>query len=148
VSHRTFSRKNVSGHSSVTFQFLERLMLSGRWRNDRGSEMILRQTDHQIVGEYITRIGDDRARDRSAPLVGLASGELVGFVVCFPGTTSLTSWTGRLFQEQGPRGPVWKMHTVWHLAREEVGDPPRKTGVWETFLTNTSVFERIDHDGQ
>ena len=32
-------------------------MLSGRWKNDRGSEMILRQKDQRIVGEYITRIG-------------------------------------------------------------------------------------------
>jgi hypothetical protein len=123
-------------------------MLSGRWRNDRGSEMILRQKDQQILGEYITRIGDDRARDSSAPLVGFATGELVGFVVCWPGTASLTSWTGRLFQEQGPQGPVWKLHAAWHLAREEVGDPPRKTGMWETFLTNVSVFERIGGDGQ
>jgi hypothetical protein len=107
--------------------------------------MILRQRDHEISGEYITGIGDDRARGRSSPLVGMATGELVGFVVCWPASGSLTSWTGRLVREQAPHGEVWKLHTVWHLAREDAaGEPPRKNALWETFLTNSSIFERVN----
>jgi hypothetical protein len=124
-------------------------MLPGRWRNERGSEMILRQRDHGISGEYITHIGDDRARDRSAPLVGMVTGALVRFVVSWPAAKSLTSWTGRLVHERRAEGETWTLHTVWHLARQEVaGDPPREAAVWETFLTNCSVFERIGDEEQ
>jgi len=120
-------------------------MFSGRWRNERGSEMILRQRDHEISGEYITHIGDDRAKGRNSPLVGLATAELVGFVVCWPPSGSLTSWTGRLVREHTAQGEVWKLHTVWHLAREDAaGERPRKNDLWETFLTNSSIFERVN----
>jgi hypothetical protein len=35
------------------------------------------------------------------------------------------------------------------LPRQEVaGDPPREAAVWETFLTNCSVFERIGDEEQ
>jgi hypothetical protein len=119
-------------------------MLSGKWRNERGSEMLLRLEGLNISGTYTTRIGDDRAKDIDVPLVGLASGELVGFVVCWPEASSLTSWAGRLVRDEGPDGETWSLHTVWHFARQELpGDPPRTTQVWDTFLTNSSVFRKI-----
>lgn len=120
-------------------------MFAGLWSNERGSEMVLRQRGSRIAGEYITRIGDARVVERKLPLVGMANGELVGFVVAWPGTSSLTSWAGRLVEQVDDAGnAIHSLHTIWHLARQELnGDDPRPAAMWETFLTDTSVFIRV-----
>jgi hypothetical protein len=79
----------------------------------------------------------------------MATGDLVGFVVSWPAVNSLTCWAGRLVHQKLPDGEIWALHTVWHLARQDVaGDPPREAAVWETFLTNSSVFQRIGDEGE
>jgi hypothetical protein len=115
-------------------------VFTGRWRNERGSEMVLRQDGNAISGVYVSRVGDEKALGREQELTGFATGELIGFVVCWSASESLTSWVGRLV-----RGDAnWTLHTVWHLGRQWLeGEPRRGAEVWETFLTNTSVFTKI-----
>jgi hypothetical protein len=111
--------------------------------------MVLLQDGSNLSGVYITNVGDERAVQREATLVGLTTGELVGFVVCWPDSSSLTSWAGRLVRNEEAEGPSHSLHTVWHLARQHVGgEPPHVTEIWETFLTYGSIFKKIaDREG-
>jgi hypothetical protein len=115
-------------------------MFSGRWINDQGSSMILREQDGAVTGVYITRIGHDDVVEKQHPLVGQATGRVIGFVVRWPMAGSVTSWSGCLVTDATGAPAI---HTVWHLARERVpGDPPRQAQPWESFLTYTSVFRK------
>ena len=117
-------------------------MFAGRWVNDQGSAMELRQDGPAISGAYVTRIGDDRSTERRHDLVGMATGPMIGFVVAWPASGSVTSWAGRLVTAADGSQAI---HTVWHLARSRVpGDPPRDAAPWESFLTYASVFRRAD----
>ncbi len=115
-------------------------MFTGRWVNDQGSVMELRQDGTAVSGAYVTRIGDDKSTERRHDLVGLATGPMIGFVVAWPASISVTSWAGRLVTAADGTAAI---HTVWHLARGRVpGEPPRDPAPWESFLTYTSIFRR------
>jgi len=115
-------------------------MFTGQWVNDQGSAMELRQDGNTISGFYVTRIGSDKVVEQRHALLGQATGPLIGFVVAWTASGSLTSWAGRMVI--GPDGGQ-AIHAVWHLARAQVpGNPPRDAAPWETFLTYTSVFRR------
>jgi hypothetical protein len=116
------------------------MMFNGTWVNERGSTMILEQHGANITGRYLTQIGNDKVAHREHAIVGLANGTTIGFVVSWPAALSLTSWAGRLdIDAQG----VARIHTVWHLVRPTSNaDPSQVVDVWESFLTNSSVFVR------
>lgn len=119
-------------------------MFDGTWVNERGSAMILEQNGERISGRYLTQIGNDAVAGRAHAIVGPANGSTIGFVVSWPAALSLTSWAGRL--EVDPHG-IERIHTVWHLVRPTVNaDPSRTVDVWESFLTNSSVFTRKPYD--
>lgn len=115
-------------------------MFAGTWLNERGSVMILEQNGAAISGRYLTQIGNDKVARKEHAVVGLANGSTIGFVVSWPAALSLTSWAGRL--DIDPQG-IERIHTVWHLVRPaSSADPSRLVEVWESFLTNSSVFTR------
>jgi len=114
-------------------------MFAGRWVNDRGSAMILEQHDDRISGRYLTQIGHEEVTGRDHSIVGVANGTTIGFVVAWPAAGSVTAWAGRI--ETDPDGNA-TLHTVWHLVRSVTGEPPRELGIWESFLTNSSVFRK------
>ncbi|CAN0366545.1 unnamed protein product [Phaeothamnion confervicola] len=115
-------------------------MFDGTWVNERGSVMILEQHDEAIRGRYLTQIGNDKVARKEHAVVGLANGTTIGFVVSWPAALSLTSWAGRL--EIDPQG-FERIHTVWHLVRAAANaEPSQIVEVWESFLTNSSVFTR------
>jgi hypothetical protein len=114
-------------------------MFAGTWVNERGSAMVLEQEGNRIIGRYVTQLGHDAVTGDAHPVVGFANGSTIGFVVSWPAADSVTSWAGRV--ETDAEGNV-TLHTVWHLARSTTGDPPRALQVWESFLTNSSVFRK------
>jgi hypothetical protein len=114
-------------------------MFAGRWVNERGSAMILEQRGDQISGRYVTKIGHEEVAGKTHPIVGFANGTTIGFVVAWPAAGSVTTWAGRL--EVDAEGSA-TLHTVWHLVRESSGEPPRTLNIWESFLTNSSVFRK------
>lgn len=114
-------------------------MFAGTWVNERGSAMVLEQEENRISGRYLTRLGNDAVTGDAHPVAGFASGSTIGFVVGWPAADSVTSWVGRI--ETDADGDA-TLHTVWHLVRSTTGDPPRALQVWESFLTNSSVFRR------
>ena len=77
-------------------------------------------------------LGSFRRRRRNGPTVG--------FVVGWPATGSVTTWAGRL---QVDAEGTARLHTVWHLVRSVTGDPPSALDVWESVLTNCSVFAKF-----
>lgn len=119
------------------------LMFAGTWVNERGSAMVLEQEEGRISGRYVTRLGHEVVTEDLHPVVGLANGSTIGFVVGWPAADSVTSWAGRV--ETDAEGNA-TLHTVWHLVRATSGDPPRALQVWESFLTNSSVFRRARAD--
>jgi Avidin family len=114
-------------------------MFAGKWVNERGSTMILEQHGDRISGRYVTRVGDDEVAGSEHPIVGLATGAAIGFVVAWPAAGSVASWAGRLDTDAAGNAAL---HTVWHVVRTVSGDPPRALDAWESFLTNSSVFRR------
>ena len=116
-------------------------LFNGKWRNERGSEMVLRLSRGKVTGTYVTQIGDKRALSKSRPLVGQAHLDVIGFVVAWPEVGSLTSWAGRLVIKRGRSDSI---HTVWHLVRpSKLDSPADRVELWASFLTNSSVFRRI-----
>ena len=119
-------------------------MFSGRWQNERGSEMILKEDKGRITGEYITKVGDDRVLQKPIPIVGLASEKTIGFVVTWSEASSTTSWSGRYYKDEASGQEF--IHTVWHLVRQQAttgGDQTEEIPLWQAFLTNTSVFKKV-----
>ena len=117
-------------------------IFSGTWVNERGSRMILDQQGATVRGSYVTQIGNDKVVRQEHPIIGFANGTSIGFVVSWPAALSLTSWVGRLEFDAHSKP---KLHTMWHLVRPaSESDPSKPLQIWESFLTNSSVFERVN----
>ena len=91
----------------------EAVDLSGRWRNQHGSEMQIRVgPGGRLAGSYHTAVGAPSPK-QEFELVGFACGDLVVFTVDFGRFGSLTAWTGQHSAADG----VERIHTLWHLAK-------------------------------
>lgn len=75
-----------------------RRTIAGTWRSELGSELELHNTDGFLSGRYLSAVGTLHG---SQPLIGFCTpptgtGTVVlGFVVRWSDTGSVTSWTGR-----------------------------------------------------
>jgi hypothetical protein len=122
--------------------------LRGRWVNQNGSVLEIEVVEGgRILGVFESKKGR-AARGKTYPMTGIVNGELVAFAVSFDdGTTnlaSITSFSGRLARDADG---TERLHTLWVLARQYEDDARTKpTHVWNTFLTNTDVFTRVDDD--
>lgn len=119
--------------------------LSGTWRNDLGSIMVLQaKEDGSLSGKYRTIVG--KAKDEEFPLSGQFSvvknnEAVLGFTVCFKSVKegayqSVVSHSGQLLKD---RDGKYKLFTTWLLTRY--------TGLednWESTITNKAIFERIE----
>ena len=101
--------------------------------------MILEQQDDRISGRYLTQIGHEEVTGRDHSIVGVANGATIGFVMAWPDAGSVTAWAGRI--EAGADDNA-TLHTVWPLVRSVNGEPQRELGIWESSLTNSSVFRK------
>lgn len=115
-------------------------VFTGTWINERSGAMILEQNRDEISGRYVTAIGNSGVVGKGHRVVGMANGSTIGLVVAWPSAGSLTSWAGRI--EVAPDGSA-TLHTMWHLVRSAPAtDPSKEVEIWESFLTNSSVFRR------
>ena len=118
-------------------------MFNGRWQNERGSEMTLYEDHGRISGEYLTKVGDDRAKEKPFQLVGYCSESTIGFVVAWDKTGSTTSWAGRYYKDE-ETGQEF-IHTLWHLVRQSTDDDyNEEMPIWQSFLTNASLFKKVE----
>jgi hypothetical protein len=103
----------------------------GSWRSELGSELELHNTDGFLTGRYASAVGT--VHDPQ-PLIGFCtppSGRgtvVVGFVVRWPATGSLTTWTGRYDSDTDRMNMTWVLEsatpspTAWratHLGQDE-----------------------------
>lgn len=88
------------------------LALSGPWRNQLGSLLTLRaSSDGRLEGFIESKVG---GAEGTYPVTGFwQSGEqgekIVGFVVAWPPTQSVTSWCGRLETDDGTISAMWML---------------------------------------
>ena len=104
----------------------------GRWRNQYGSMLLLRQdTDGFLSGEFETALPDSLFFGSAIPIVGVQAGPAISFAFGLErdGTAAVCSFTGRL--EKG------RLETVWHVAT--TGKP------WpHAVATNADTFEKLE----
>lgn len=113
-----------------------KLNLSGKWRNQHGSELDLKVgTDGRVHGSFRSAVGDVD-QDREFEVVGVQSGDLVAFCADFHGQ-GVTAWAGQYtaheFEEE--------LLTQWHLALDvpEVEEPD---WLWSGVRTGEDRFVR------
>ncbi|MGE0224749.1 MAG: avidin/streptavidin family protein [Acetobacteraceae bacterium] len=122
------------------------LPVDGTWRNDAGSELVLRQEGARLTGSYRTRIG---AADttRTYELAGWRDRRCLGFTVSWaPESESLTSWTALL--HLAPDGEtvmeaMWLLVSATTFRKTDAGVVPTDTGPWEAFRTQAVSFRRV-----
>lgn len=111
-----------------------RRTVAGTWRSELGSEVELHVTDGFLSGRYRSAVGTVQ---QSQSLIGFctpptATGTVVlGFVVCWADTGSVTTWTGSYDRLSD------RLHLTWLL--EAAATP--ETG-WRSTTLGQDVFER------
>lgn len=109
----------------------------GRWKNQMGSTMDLAVSGNDITGSYTTAtsgLGD--GGQLTGALKGYAAGDLISFVVLWPGG-SLTAWTGQLINDDS--APV--IRTLWHLVTD-VPDAAEPKQLWTSTFSGADEFSR------
>ena len=106
--------------------------LQGRWRNQYGSVLRLRQEEDGLLsGEFETALEDSIFFGTPVPIAGVRSGSAVSF--CFglerDGSAAVCSFTGRM--EKG------RIETVWHVVSTDKPWP-------HAVATNADTFEKLD----
>jgi hypothetical protein len=115
----------------------ERVDVSGRWKNQYGSEMELRMgPGDRLTGTYHTAVGAPSPR-QEFELVGFACGDLIAFTVDFGRFGSLTAWAGQHTRTDG----VERIHTLWHLAKK-LPEAEESRALWAGVLAGADTFER------
>jgi hypothetical protein len=71
---------------------------SGKWYNQRGSEMDLMVDGSIVTGTCKTKIASPNRQD-SFDLTGFATGDLISFTMNFGKFGTLTSWAGQYAKE-------------------------------------------------
>ncbi len=123
---------------------MQRRLITGHWINQNGSTLDIVETDGVLTGEYCSRKGR-AASGKRYPITGVINGDVLSFAVNWcdedSNLESITSFSGRL-ERSG--ADVKALHTVWVLVRRwENEQQSRETGVWNSFLTNSDVFEPV-----
>lgn len=112
-------------------------LFSGAWNNDRGSQVVLENTDGLLSGYYQTNLGQP---DKSAkfPLTGFAQSDQITFTVNFKGYGSMTSWTGQLTEDDDGLPYI---RTLWNLTRD-IPDADEDDDMWNSITSGASDFRR------
>jgi hypothetical protein len=110
---------------------------SGKWYNQRGSEMDLLVNGSIISGTYKTKVGSPDDQDLFY-LVGFATGDLISFTVNFGKFDTLTSWAGQYGNE--PDQPEM-IHTLF-AAAVNIDDPKEPDAIWGGVKAGADFFRR------
>jgi hypothetical protein len=118
--------------------------LGGQWRNQNGSLLHLDVAADGTLSGWFESARGRAALGRRYRLHGCALGELASFVVPFrddgADLAAITTFTARWYEDA--RGE--HLHALWVLSREyEDAAQSRRTQLWNTFLTNHDVFDRL-----
>ncbi len=108
---------------------------SGLWRNQIGSTMNITVQGSDVDGIY-TSASSSVGGPIAGPLKGCVAGDLISFIVLWPGG-SQTAWVGQMTgtEEQ----PIIK--TLWHLVTN-VPDPNEPKELWTSTYAGADEFTR------
>lgn len=106
--------------------------VAGVYRNERGSLLHLEVAGRRLTGSFRSAVGNVPS-ERRFGVVGVANGDVVGFVVDFDQAGSVGTWSGQLRDDE--------LVLLWHLSRD-VQDADEKMGLWSSVLTGSDVFIR------
>jgi hypothetical protein len=108
----------------------------GKWHNQNGSELELRVgADGRVTGSFRSGVGSV-PHDRSFPLTGWHSGDLIAFCVRFDGA-GLAAWSG----QHTVSGGLEKLETLWHLA-QDIPPESEPRWLWSAIRTGADHFVR------
>jgi hypothetical protein len=129
--------RNVEFHLGGTTETVSPSDLSGRWRNELGSEMTIVQSEGTLTGRYQTSVGAV-PHGKEFPLSGYVAGTMVTFAVDFGVHGSLTAWVGHHIEDE--RGE--RLSTLWHMARA-LPHPDDADELWSAVMAGADDFQRI-----
>jgi hypothetical protein len=111
-------------------------VLSGRWRNQLGSEMDLSiGPDGRISGRFRSAVGTVAATTTYA-LAGFARGDLLAFCVGFDGH-GVAAWVGQHTERQGKE----RLVLLWQLAHD-IPDDREASWLWSGVRAGSDTFTR------
>lgn len=111
---------------------------TGEWENQLKSKMQIEVlTNGHIKGNYVTAVGDPSNMEEFE-VTGVATGDLISFIVNFGKYGSITSWTGQHTIEDGKE----KIATLWHLAKN-FKDEEEEAKIWSATWTGADNFHRV-----
>ena len=116
----------------------------GKWVNQNGSILEISEADgNTLRGSFISTKGR-AVQGTKYPMQGIVNDELISFAVNFidanENRASIATFSGRFTDDDSP-----KLHTIWIVARQfEDAAKTKPTQLWNTFLTNSDTFTRID----
>lgn len=110
---------------------------SGKWYNQRGSEMDLIVDGSIVKGTYKTKVSSPNDQDLFY-LTGFATGDLISFTVNFGKFGTLTSWAGQYAKEgQEPE----MIHTCF-VAAVDVSEEKEPDVIWGGVRSGSDFFRR------
>jgi hypothetical protein len=118
--------------------------LRGSWINQNNSVLwVDEQSDGWISGRFTSQKGR-AAKGVEYAVRGCVNGELASFAVNFRNNGSnlsaIASFSGRYVRSADG---IERLHTLWTLSRQFEDEAKAKpTQAWNSFITNSDVFER------
>lgn len=108
---------------------------AGLWRNQMNSTMDITVHDNDVTGIY-TSASSSGGGPIAGPLKGYVSGDLISFLVLWPGG-SQTAWVGQMIGSD--EHPI--IRTLWHLVTN-VPDANEPKELWTSTFTGADEFGR------
>ena len=109
---------------------------AGKWHNQNGSELELQLAgDGRVSGWFRSAVGAV-PHDRSFPLTGWRSGDLIAFCVRFD-TAGVAAWSG----QHTLSGGLEKLEALRHLA-QDIPPQSEREWLWSAIRTGADHFVR------
>jgi hypothetical protein len=112
---------------------------SGKWYNQRGSEMDLIVNGSIITGTYKTKVGSPDEHDLFY-LTGFATEDLISFTVNFGHFGTLTSWAGQYAKEKDEPEMI---HTCF-VAAVDIKEALESRDIWGGVKVGSDFFQRTE----
>ncbi|MHC2018135.1 avidin/streptavidin family protein [Methylobacterium sp. CM6247] len=115
-------------------------MFEGTWRSVAGAELRLWQFGEAVSGTYAAGQAEAMPPHRGRILVGMAEGNVIGFVTASGASHTIRSWAGRIYPSEGGMG------FELHLVSQTVGQQTSRVKFSRSVKLETVVFTQVTVD--
>lgn len=113
---------------------------SGKWHNKHGAVLDLKVSGSDLTGAYAdSGKGFAHAGESTATVKGSVTGDLIGFMVLWEKSGSITQWCGQIL---GGDMPQAKLVLMWRLITE-LPEPEEPRYFWMSTFAGTDEFTRF-----